>query len=262
MQNTALIVFHMARQIIPLKKPDDIKRIRDAGRIAAGIFDELASSSLESQSTWEIDSFIDSHIIKSGARSAFKTVRGYNYASCISVNDEIVHGVPSRKRKLRSGDIVKVDIGVALYGYFSDSCRTIKVGAVSPAAEVLVDATMKALDRAAALMVPGNCLGDIGSAVEKTAESGGFSVVRSLSGHGTGFSLHEPPVVLNYGDPGTGVVLVEGMVLALEPIFNEGSGELRFLENGWTAATGDGRLSAHFEHTVAVTGKGPVLLTA
>jgi methionyl aminopeptidase len=251
----------MTRQIIPLKKPDDIKRIRDAGRIAAEIFNELFSSPLESQTTWEIDSFIDSRIVKRGARSAFKTVRGYNYASCISINEEIVHGVPSRKRKLRSGDIVKVDIGTALHGYFSDSCRTIKIGTVSPGADHLVDTTMKALERAIALMVPGNSLGDIGSAVENTAVSMGFSVVRSLTGHGTGFSLHEPPVVLNYGTPGTGVTLVEGMVLALEPIINEGTAVVRFHENGWTAVTGDGKLSAHFENTVAVTGSGPLVLT-
>ncbi len=251
----------MRNKSVRLKSPDDIKRISDSGAIIAGIFTSLSGAPLEGMSTWELDSLIESMILKQKGRPAFKTVPRYSAASCISINEEVVHGVPTKKRKIRDGDLVKVDIGVVLNGYFSDACRTFAVGAVPDNALRLADAARQALERAIGVMRPGGRIGDIGHAIQSFAEDRGYSVVRNYTGHGVGFALHEPPVVPHFGKRGTGILLESGMVLAVEPMINEGGSEVRLLKDGWTAVTADGRLSAQFEHTVAITGDRPLVLT-
>jgi len=251
----------MRNKRIRIKSPDDIKRIRDAGVIIAEIFTKLSSASLAGLSTWEVDLMIDSMIVKRKGRAAFKTVPGYSAASCISINDEVVHGIPSKKKKIRSGDLVKIDIGVVLNGYFGDACRTFTVGRVTDGAKNLAEATRQALDKAVTVMVPGGRIGDIGHAIQVHTETRGYSVVRNYTGHGVGFALHEAPVVPHYGKKGTGMVLEPGMVLAVEPMINEGGHGVRLLDDGWTAVTADGSLSAHWEHTIAVTETGPQILT-
>lgn len=251
----------MRSRSIRLKSPDDIQRIRDAGIINSGIFSSLSDTPLDGISTWELDSIIESMILRQKGRPAFKTVPRYNAASCISINNEVVHGVPSKKRIIRSGDLVKVDIGVVLNGYFSDACVTLAIGAIPDNARRLVETARRALERAIAVMRPGNRIGDIGHAIQSYAGENGYSVVRNYTGHGVGFALHEPPIVPHFGKRGTGSVLETGMVLAVEPMLNEGGHEVRLLNDGWTAVTADGRLSAQFEHTVAVTKNGPRILT-
>jgi methionyl aminopeptidase len=251
----------MRSNSVCIKSPDDIQRIRDAGSIIAEIFSKISGIFLVGISTWELDSMIESMIIRQKGRPAFKTVPRYSAASCISINDEVVHGIPSKKRKIKSGDLVKVDIGVVLNGYFGDACRTIGAGAVAENAMRLSETARRSLACAIDVMRPGNRLGDIGHAIQSHAEGNGYSVVRNYTGHGVGFALHEPPVVPHYGKKGSGSILEKGMVLAVEPMINEGSHEVRLLDDGWTAVTVDGSLSAQFEHTIAITGEGPLVLT-
>ncbi len=247
---------------LKLKTPDDIKRIRDAGIIIAELFRTLSTITMELLSTWEIDNFIDENIRKHNARPSFKTVKNYNYASCISINNEVVHGIPSKKKIISRGDLVKIDIGVVKKGYFADGCVTYAVPPVKSSNRELVTVTRECLERALETMYPGNRLGDIGHAVQKHAESSGYSVVRDLSGHGVGFAVHELPTVPHFGRKGTGLILRKGLVLAVEPMINEGGSEIVHKGDGWTIITADGKLSAQFEHTVAVTENGPVVLTA
>jgi methionyl aminopeptidase len=249
-------------QPLRLKTPDDIARIREAGRVIAEIFALLSAEQLQGRSTWEIDRIIQDFIHKKKARPSFTTVRNYAHASCISINNEVVHGVPSRKKIIRKGDIVKVDIGVVKNGYFADRCDTFMVQPVSEAARRLVGVAGECLASAIAVTKAGKRLGDIGHAVQSLAEARGFSVVRDLTGHGVGFAAHELPTVLHYGVENTGSRLYAGMVLAIEPMVNEGGGEVLGLDDGWTIVTADGLLSAQFEHTVAVTERGPQVLTA
>ncbi len=249
-------------RIVRLKNDDDIRRIKDCGLIIHSLFKVINSMNIEGLSTWELDSFIEDYIMKRKARAAFKTVRGYSFASCISVNNVASHGVPSRKSRINNGDIVKIDTGTVMNGYFADSCVTIKVGKVSESAEKIVDAAYKALFEGINEIYPGKNVGDIGFAVETFVKSLGYSVVKNFTGHGVGFALHEPPVVPNYGSRGTGESLRTGMVVTVEPIVNEGSDELLVLDDGWTSITSDGKLSAQFEHTIAVTESGPVVLTS
>ncbi len=244
-----------------LKRPEEIGRIRESGKVLADIFRELSGLSLEGMTTWEIDAFIEHEIFSCGGRPAFKTVAGYSSASCISVNSEVVHGIPSKKKRLSAGDIVKIDIGVAKNGFFSDACHTFPVGNISDEAERLITATRESLHRAVAVMYPGRRIGDIGSTIQGYVESQGYSVVRAYTGHGVGFGLHEPPAVPHFGKMNTGPFLEPGLVLAVEPIVNAGSHEVKLLSDGWTAVTKDGSLSAQFEHTVAVTEGGPLVLT-
>lgn len=251
----------MRRATVRLKSPEEIQRIRESGVIIAGIFRKLARLSLAGLSTWDIDRLIESMIVKEKARPAFKTVPGYSAASCISINNEVVHGIPSKKRKIAGGDLVKIDTGVVLNGYFSDACRTFTAGKVHGKARDLIETTSDCLQRAIRVMVPGNRIGDIGHAIQQHAESRGFSVVRNYTGHGVGFALHEPPVVPHYGKKGLGVLLEPGMVLAVEPMINEEGHAVKLLDDRWTAVTADDGLSAHFEHTIAVTENGPLVLT-
>ncbi len=245
-----------------LKSSDEIKRIGDSGNLIGEIFANINGMDLEGVSSWDLDAFIEGEILRRKARPAFKTVRGYDFSSCISINNEVSHGIPSKKKVFASGDIVKIDSGAVLNGYFSDSCITLTLGRVSAEHRRLVSSARHAMFKGIEEMVPGNFMGAVGHAVSSFSQSLGYSIVRRFTGHGVGFALHEPPVVPHYGERGKGILLQEGMVITCEPILNEGSGEVRLLDDGWTFVTADGKLSAQFEHTVAVTSKGPVLLTS
>jgi len=249
-------------RVVRLKTDDDIKRIRESGLIIFRLFKFINSMNLEGLTTWELDTFIDDYILKSKARPAFKTVRGYSFASCISVNHVASHGVPTKKKKIQSGDIVKIDTGTVMNGYFADSCSTFRVGKISKEAECLICAAYTALQVGIAEVLSDKSTGDIGFAVESCVRELGFSVVKNFTGHGVGFALHEAPVIPNYGERGKGTVIRPGMVLTVEPIVTEGSDELVVQEDGWTSITSDGKLSAQFEHTIAVTKHGPIILTA
>ncbi len=251
----------MGRSGIRLKSSDDIKRIAESGKIIADIFTHLGGLSLDGLSTLEVDEIVEKQIHASKSRPSFKTVADYNHATCISVNDEVVHGIPSKRKIIKKGDIVKIDIGVVKNGFFADACRTFCIGAVSENARRLVETTRKALSLAIEVMYPGRRLGDIGAAIQELAEKEGYSVVRDFTGHGVGYAVHEMPNVPHYGKRGTGMVLKEGMVLAVEPMINEGKYHVIVLADGWTAVTADGKLSAQFEHTIAVTENGPIVLT-
>jgi methionyl aminopeptidase len=245
-----------------LKSAEDVARIRKAGAIVARVLEELAAAAAAGVTTLELDRLAESRTREAGAVPAFKGYHGYPASVCISVNDEVVHGIPSARRVLRDGDIVGLDFGVQLDGFFADSARTVIVGPEPTAAvERLVATTRESLERAIAAAVPDGRLGDIGFAVQRHVEARGYSVVRDFVGHGIGRKLHEPPQVPNYGAPGTGLRLRPGMVLAIEPMVNAGQPDVRTLDDGWTAVTLDGSLSAHFEHTIVITEAGAEVLT-
>ncbi len=235
--------------------------MREAGRMVAEILAALERLVAPGISTWELDQEAEKRTLAFGARPAFKGYMGFPASLCASVNDEVVHGIPSKKRVLLEGDLMKLDFGVEYAGFFGDSARTVKVGKVSKEAELLVRATKAALQAAIRAMVPGGKLGDLGAAVQAEVEPRGFSVVEDFTGHGIGRRLHEAPQVPNLGRAGKGMTLKAGMVLAVEPMVNAGTADVDVLEDGWTAVTVDGRLSAHFEHTVLVTEDGPQILT-
>jgi len=246
---------------VEIKSRDEIALMREAGRIVSEILDELEKAVAPGVTTWDLDALSEKLIYQKGARPAFKGYHGFPACLCASVNDEVVHGIPSKRRKLREGDLMKLDFGVVYRGFFGDSARTVPVGKVSAEAQTLVDATRQALHKGIQAMVAGNRLGDIGHAVQSHVEARGFSVVRLFSGHGIGRRLHEAPDVPNYGQPGSGMKLRPGMVLAVEPMVNQGTDEVMVLEDQWTAVTRDSKLSAHFEHTVLITEGGPEILT-
>jgi methionyl aminopeptidase len=246
---------------VQIKTADDLARMRDAGRVVRRVLDEVAAAAVAGVSTAELDRLAEDRTRALGAVPAFKGYLGYPASICISVNDEVVHGIPSETRVLRDGDLVGLDFGAILGGFHGDAAETVLVGRGSPQAERLLSVARAALDAGVAAACPGGRLGDIGSAIQRNAEAAGFSVVREFVGHGIGRKLHEPPQVPNFGEPGTGVRLVPGLVLAIEPMVNAGQAGVRTLEDGWTAVTEDGSLSAHFEHTVAVTEAGPEILT-
>ncbi|HYO72367.1 MAG TPA: type I methionyl aminopeptidase [Archangium sp.] len=246
---------------VGIKSREDIALMREAGRIVSEILDELEKAVAPGVTTWDLDALSEKLIYQKGARPAFKGYHGFPACLCASVNDEVVHGIPSKRRKLREGDLMKLDFGVVYRGFFGDSARTVPVGKVSSEAQALVNTTREALHKGIQAMVPGNRLGDIGHAVQRHVEARGFSVVRRFSGHGIGRRLHEDPDVPNYGQPGSGMKLRPGMVLALEPMVNQGTDEVLVLEDQWTAVTRDSKLSAHFEHTVLITEGGPEVLT-
>jgi methionyl aminopeptidase len=212
-------------------------------------------------STKELDEFAEEFTEKHNARPAFKGYRGYPGSVCTSINQEVVHGIPSSSRKVRDGDILSLDFGVELDGYFADAALTVPVGKVAPERQKLLRVTRESLEQGIDKIRPGNRLGDVSSAVQQWVEKNGFSVVREFVGHGIGTKMHEDPQLPNYGSPGQGPRLQEGMVLAIEPMVNTGGPGVRILEDEWTAVTTDGSDSAHFEHTVAVTAKGPWILT-
>jgi len=246
---------------VEIKNQDEIALMRDAGRIVCEILDELQKSVAPGISTWELDRLAESLIYRKGAKPAFKGYLGFPCCLCASVNYEVVHGIPSKKRKLEQGDLIKLDFGVVFKGYYGDSARSIPVGTVSDEAKALIEATRESLEKGISAVVGGNRIGDIGHAVQSVVEPRGFSVVRDFVGHGIGKKLHEQPQIPNFGEPGTGMKLREGMVLAIEPMVNAGTFQVEMLDDEWTAVTLDRRLSAHFEHTVVVTNNGPEVLT-
>lgn len=246
--------------MIVLKSRREIDRMRTSGAIVAEVLDGLRSMALPGATTLDLDRYASALALKRGAKCAFRGYNDYPSSLCCSPNDQVVHGIPN-KESLKSGDIISLDFGVVFDDYFSDAAVTLAVGDVSDAAKKLITATEESLYAAINMAVVGNRLGDVSSAVQSYVESRGYSVVRDFVGHGIGRSLHEDPQIPNYGLPGKGVKLKPGMVLAIEPMINEKSYEVRVLDDNWTVVTCDGGLSAHFEHTVAITETGPEILT-
>ena len=251
----------MMRERVELKSADEVARIREASLIVHDVLQEVIAAVAPGITTLEIDRIAARATADRGAQPAFLGYHGYPAVICVSVNDEVVHGIPSAKRVLKQGDIVGLDFGVSYKGYHGDSAYTVAVGEPSPGAARLMQATREALARAIAAARPDARLGDLGFAVQAHVESRGYSVVRDFVGHGIGRRLHEAPQIPNFGAPGTGMRLRAGMVLAIEPMVNAGKPEVRTLDDGWTAVTLDGSLSAHFEHTVAVTEGEPEILS-
>jgi methionyl aminopeptidase len=248
--------------MIVCKSPAEIARMRAASELVAAVLTDLEAVIVPGVSTGELDERAEAKIRAAGATPAFKGYHGYPATLCVSVNDEVIHGIPSRKRLLKEGDIVSVDVGAVLDGFVGDSAVTFPVGAVSERAARLLRVTQESLYGAILAVRTGGRVSDIGHAVQRHVEANGCSVVREFVGHGIGAVMHEEPQVPNYGPPGRGAKLAEGMVLAIEPMVNLGRPAVRVLDDGWTAVTRDHSLSAHFEHTVAVTGEGPLVLTA
>jgi len=239
----------------------EISRMRAASQLVAAVLTELEIAVAPGVTTADLDRLAERLVRDAGAVPAFKGYRGFPATLCASVNDEVIHGIPSATRKLAEGDVVSLDVGVKLDGYFGDSAVTVPVGRVPEATLRLLKVTQQSLERAIAQVKVGGRLSDIGHAVQSHVEANGYSIVREFVGHGIGERLHEDPQIPNYGDPGRGPKLAEGMVLAIEPMVAMGRAETKVLADGWTAVTKDGSLSAHFEHTVAVTKTGPLVLT-
>lgn len=246
---------------IDIKSPKELAVMREAGALLFDVVRGLKERVKPGVSTAELDAATEADIRRRKAQPAFLGYRGFPATLCASLNDEVVHGIPSRGRVLKEGDIISFDLGCRWRGLFADMAVTVAVGDVSPAARRLMEVTERALAVGIAAMRPGNRVGDIGHAVQGCAEAAGFSVVREFVGHGIGRALHEDPPIPNYGKAGTGVRLRPGMVLAVEPMINSGGSDVRVLDDQWTAVTCDGGLSSHFEHTVAVTDDGPEILT-
>ena len=234
--------------------------MRAAGRVVGRVLGEMRKEAGEGITTAHLDKKAEAICRDLGAKPAFKGYRGYPYSLCCSVNQEVVHGFPG-KRALAAGDILSMDFGAILEGFYGDSAITVPVGEVNGEARRLMETTKASLEAGIEQMRPGNRLGDVSAAVQKVVEAAGFSVVRQFVGHGIGRKLHEDPQLPNYGEPGRGIMLKAGMVIAIEPMVNAGHWEVKVLEDGWTAVTVDGRLSAHFEHTVAVTDDGPRVMS-
>ncbi len=248
--------------MISLKTQQEIEAIAKAGAILAALFDAIVPEIRPGVSTADLDLFGENFIMSyPGATPSFKGLYGFPASLCISINHEVVHGIPSAKRILLDGDIVSVDAGVSLEGWYADAARTYAVADVDAVSEVLLRVTHEALQAGIAKAVAGNHLGDVGSAIQSVAETAGFTVVRDLVGHGIGRDPHEEPQVPNFGKPGKGLVLQPGLVLAIEPMVNAGTPAVRTLSDRWTVVTADKKRSAHFEHTVAVTENGPKVLT-
>jgi len=252
---------------IILKDRAEIAKMRRTGRIVHAALNAVEAACVPGVSTWELDQIARSVLAAHGARSCFlgygpRGMPPYPAALCTSVNDIVVHGIPRKDVILAEGDVIGIDFACLKDGYAADAARTVAVGVVSQPVRALLDATREALEQAIACCVPGARLGDIGSAVQTHAESHGYSVVRDLVGHGIGRAMHEPPSVPNFGTPGLGLRLQPGLVIAIEPMVNAGSADVHARDDQWTIATDDGALSAHFEHTVAVTDAGPLVLTA
>jgi methionyl aminopeptidase len=246
--------------VIVCKSPAEIEKMRAANQLVARILEELAAMVAPGVTTAALDAAAETKVRAGGAEPAFKGYRGYPSTLCASVNEQVVHGIPNA-RALQSGDIVSLDMGVKLNGYYGDSAITVPVGAVSDEVSRLLKVTQEALEKGISQVRVGARISDIGHAIQAHVESQGFAVVREFVGHGIGAALHEEPQIANYGEPGRGPRLAEGMTLAIEPMVNMGRAAVKVLADGWTAVTKDGSLSAHFEHTVAVTKNGPDVLT-
>ena len=247
--------------MIQIKNQIQIAAMKEAGRITGEALLVAREMVREGVSTFEIDKAIRNHIEKSGAKPSFLGYAGFPGSACISINDEVIHGIPSKKRILKEGDIVKIDVGAFYKGFHGDSARTIPVGKVSDEALKLIEATEKSFWAGIAKAESGNRIGDIGNAIESCVKEYGYSVVKRYIGHGVGHELHESPDVPNYGTAGRGVRLCNGMTLAIEPMVNIGTSEVKDMPDGWTVKTADGSLSAHYENSIAITSEGIIVLT-
>ena len=246
--------------MIVCKSPAELERMRAANALVADVLAALAGIVAPGVTTKDLDGLAEKLVREAGAEPAFKGYRGYPCTLCASVNEQVVHGIPSA-RALGEGDIISLDMGVKLNGFYGDSAVTVPVGRVSEEAATLLRVTRESLEKGIAQVRLGGRISDIGHAIQEHVEAHGFSVVREFVGHGIGSALHEEPQIANYGEPGRGPRLAEGMTLAIEPMVNVGRPAVKVLADGWTAVTKDGSLSAHFEHTVAVTRTGPLVLT-
>lgn len=247
--------------MVILKTAREIAAMREAGRISSRALREAGKAVEPGVSTLEIDSIVRKYIEKQGATPSFLGYGGFPASACISVNNVVIHGIPSARQILKAGDIVSIDVGAQFNGYHGDNAYTFACGDVSAEAQALMDATKEALFEGIKRAVAGGRVGDIGSAVQRYVEARSYSVVRDFVGHGVGAKLHEDPSVPNYGTPGRGVRLMPGMAIAIEPMVNQGTHRVKVLDDDWTTVTADGKLSAHFEHTIAITSNGPVIMT-
>ena len=245
---------------IIIKSDEEIAAMRQAGRIVATILEILSEQVKPGMKTKELDIIAERELERLGARPSFKGYRGFPASVCVSVNDEIVHGIPG-ERVLKEGDIVSLDFGVIYEGFQGDAAVTVAVGEVNPEAKRLMETTRDSLEAGIAAAYVGATLGDVSAAIQNCAESRGYSVVREYTGHGIGREMHEEPQIPNFGSPGTGPVLKKGMTLALEPMLNTGDWHTRLVDDHWTVLTADGSLSAHFEHTIAINDTEPEVLT-
>lgn len=248
--------------MIYLKSERELDIMKKAGEIAAGALARVVDSLEPGISGAELDRIAEEYIRSKGAEPAFKGYHGYPATICLSINDEVVHGIPSSERVISESDLVSIDLGVKYDGYYGDIAVTVAMEGAGANAKRLIEVTKQSLFAGINEAVPGNRLFDVSHAIQRVAESAGYQVVRQYVGHGIGKSLHEEPQVPNYGTKGTGILLKPGLTIAIEPMVNEGTFEVFTTEDGWTVKTKDGKLSAHFEHTVAVTEDGPVILTA
>jgi methionyl aminopeptidase len=249
-----------AKESIELKTSRELELMRKAGQVAGAALNEVARFIVPGVTTKELDRIAEKFIRKIGAVPTFLGYRGYPASICTSINEEVVHGIPGN-RKLKIGEIISIDLGATVDGFVGDTAATFAVGDISKKAQELLFYTKKSLEETIKLMVPGNRLGDIGACVQAVVEPRGFGVVREFVGHGIGRQMHEAPAVPNYGTAGTGVRFEPGLVLAIEPMVTAGDYAVQVLKDGWTVVTKDGSLAAHFEHTIAVTEAGPVVLT-
>ncbi len=246
--------------MVSIKNSRELSSMREACRISARALQLAGEAVQPGVTTGEIDRLVRKYIESEGATPSFLGYGGFPGSACISVNDEVIHGIPG-KRVIHAGDIVSVDVGAHFNGYHGDNAATFGAGDISPEAQALMDATRESLQEGIRAAKAGNRIGDIGAAVQRYVEVRGYSVVRQFVGHGVGTNLHEDPSVPNFGTPGRGPRLLPGMTIAIEPMINQGTCDVRTLKDGWTVVTKDGKLSAHFEHTVAITADGPVILT-
>lgn len=247
--------------MIVLKTSSELRQMKEACVIAAGALKAAGEAVEPGVSTAYVNTVAHDYIVKHGAKPTFLGYNGYPAASCISINEEIIHGIPSKTRIIQPGDIVSIDVGATFKGYVGDNAATFAAGEISPEAQRLCDTTKESLYEGIKAAVAGGRLGDIGSAIQRYCEDRGFSVVREYTGHGVGRVMHEDPSVPNYGTPGRGVRLLPGMTIAIEPMINMGGAAIRQMPDGWTVKTKDGKPAAHFEHSIAITANGPVILT-
>ncbi len=247
--------------MIVLKTVRELSVMKEACRISAGALELVGRSIEPGMTTAELDRIAEKYILSQGATPNFKGVGGYKHTTCISINNEVIHGIPSSTRKIKNGDIVSVDLGAMYEGYNGDNAATFAVGEVSEEAKRLMDVTRESLMEGIKAARPGGRIGDISAAIQGYVEKNGFSVVREYVGHGIGTKLHEAPEVPNYGTSGKGIRLLPGMTIAIEPMINSGKPSVKTLQDGWTVVTLDGSLSAHFEHTIAITSDGAKIMT-
>jgi methionyl aminopeptidase len=247
--------------MVTIKSKEEVEKMRRASQVVAETLLKVGEFIKPGVSTLDLDRLAEENIRSHGMIPSFKGYLGFQHTLCTSINEEVVHGIPSEKRVLKEGDIIGVDCGAIFEGYHGDSARTFPVGPVTEEIQVLLRVTRESLDKGIEQMVEGNRLFDIGAAIQKHIESNKLAVVREYVGHGIGTSLHEDPQVPNYGVAGTGMRLKSGMVFAIEPMVNLGTAETRLLEDGWTVVTKDGQFSAHFEDTIVITENGPIILT-